>query len=80
MPVRAQKSNGDILGTVTDPSGAPVAGTKMNGHCTVSGKRSAIASNRPKRNAQSKTHPALRIIQGGGSCGIISDSSSIEPR
>jgi len=29
MPVRAQKSSGDILGTVTDPSGAPVAGTNI---------------------------------------------------
>ena len=29
MPINAQKSSGDILGTVTDPTGAPVAGTNI---------------------------------------------------
>src|SRR2546423_14454532 len=52
----------------------------MNGHCTVSGNRSAIASNKPKKNAPRSTQAALRIIHAGGSCGNISDSTSIDPR
>jgi hypothetical protein len=52
----------------------------MNGQWTVSGNRIAIASNSPTTKALSSTHVALRMIHGGGSCGIISDSSSIELR
>src|SRR5882724_12825675 len=33
-----------------------------------------------KRNAPTSTHAAERTIHGGGSCGAISDSTSIEPR
>src|SRR5205814_7960881 len=54
--------------------------TKTNGQRIVSGNFITIAMKRMTKNAPSKTQAVRRMIQGGGSCGNISDSSSIESR
>src|SRR5437667_10086120 len=65
---------GDWIGS------APVAGTRTNGQLTVSGNRITIAMRSANRKAASNIQPVERMIQGGGSCGNISDSTSSEPR
>ena len=65
---------GDWIGSV------PVAGTKTNGQRTVSGNRITIAMSSANKKAPSNSQAVERIIQGGGSCGNISDSASSEPR
>src|SRR5438067_11401628 len=70
--MRARK--GDWIGS------APAAGTRTNGQLTVSGSRITIAISSANKNAPSNIQAAERIIQGGGSCGNISDSTSSEPR
>jgi hypothetical protein len=52
----------------------------MNRQCTLSGNRITIAMSNAKRNAPTKIHAVALTIQGGGSCGNISDSVSREPR
>src|SRR5262249_42933234 len=65
---------GDWIGS------APVAGTGGEGQCNAPGHRITIAISSPKRNAANNIHAVERMIQGGGSCGNISDSTSSEPR
>jgi hypothetical protein len=59
---------------------APVSGTRTNGQRTVSGNRITIAISSANKKAASNIQAVERMIQGGGSCGNISDSASSEPR
>src|SRR6267154_2734506 len=65
---------GDCIGS------APVAGIRTNWQWTVSGNRITIATSSANRKAASNSQAVERMIQGGGSCGSISDSTSSEPR
>src|SRR5262249_56946410 len=65
---------GDWIGS------SPVVGTRTKGQWTASGNRITIAISSAKRNAANNIHAVERMIQGGGSCGNISDSTSSEPR
>src|SRR5437763_5018932 len=52
----------------------------MNEQCTVSGNFTTIAPMNAKQRKPNNSHAVQRTIQGGGSCGSISDSLSIDPR
>src|SRR6266853_277487 len=65
---------GDCIGS------APVAGIRTNWQWTVSGNRITISTSSANRKAASNSQAVERMIQDGGSCGSISDSTSSEPR
>src|SRR5438309_9962056 len=51
----------------------------MNGACSVSGSCTKIAASNPTTKTAVNHCAIKRMIRGGGSCGNISDSESIEP-
>jgi hypothetical protein len=55
-------------------------GHERKRHCTVSGSFITIERMKAKRRKPSSSQTDQRTIQGGGSCGSISDSMSIDPR